>query len=220
MNYENPFFRFVGGLVDHMLLNLLTVVLCIPVVTGGAALSAMYYCNLHYIRGEEGYLLKMFFTQFKKNFRPATVIWLGEVLFGVLVYLDFRILGQAAETGGMAGAARPMLYLVLAFALLGLFVMQYLLPLVSRYESSLKDYYKNAMLLSVSYFPRTVLMAVVHAAVIVIFILFWIYVLPAYIVLGLAGPGWIVMKILDPVFRKIEERSGDGKAETSEDTEN
>lgn len=220
MNYENPFFRFVGGLVDHMLLNLLTVALCIPVVTGGAALSAMYYCSLRYIRGEEGYLLKMFFTQFKKNFKPATVIWLAEVLFGFLVYLDFRILRQAAENGGMAGAARPMMYLVMAFALFGLFIMQYLLPLVSRYESSLRDYFKNAVLLSVSYFPRTVLMAVIHAAVIVTFIMFWIYALPVYAVLGLSGPGWLVMKILDPVFRKIEERSGEGEAETSEDTEN
>ena len=38
-----------------------------PVITAGASLSAMYYCNLRYIRGEEGYLHTMFFSQFKKN---------------------------------------------------------------------------------------------------------------------------------------------------------
>ena len=35
-NYENRFFQFMGRIVDLVLLNLLTLLLCLPVITAGA----------------------------------------------------------------------------------------------------------------------------------------------------------------------------------------
>lgn len=207
-NYENRFFQFMGRIVDLVLLNLLTLLLCLPVITAGASLSAMYYCNLRYIRGEEGYLHTMFFSQFKKNFKPATVIWLAELLLGLLIYVDINILQAASAQQAMAGIARPIQYLLIAFSVVALFIMQYLLPLVSRYENPLKQYFRNAFLIAVSYFPRTLLMAAIHIALVVVFMIFWVYTLPLYVLIAISGSGYLVMLLCQPIFKRIEENMG------------
>mgnify|MGYP003516477428 FL=1 len=43
---DNAFFRIVGKMVDLIWLNVLTVICCIPVITAGASLTAMYYVEL------------------------------------------------------------------------------------------------------------------------------------------------------------------------------
>ena len=42
-NPDNKFFSFMGRVADLMILNLLCIVCCIPVVTAGPAIAAMYY---------------------------------------------------------------------------------------------------------------------------------------------------------------------------------
>ena len=45
-NYDNGFWRFMGKLWDALVLNILWVVCCIPLVTVGAATTAVYYVAL------------------------------------------------------------------------------------------------------------------------------------------------------------------------------
>ena len=55
---DSPVMRFLNRLGDLMILNFLMIVCCIPVVTAGAAFTAMHYVLLKIVRGEEGYLLR------------------------------------------------------------------------------------------------------------------------------------------------------------------
>ena len=45
-------------------LNLITILFSLPVVTAGAAVTAMNYVSMKIDRGEEGYILKDFFRAF------------------------------------------------------------------------------------------------------------------------------------------------------------
>lgn len=60
-NPDNKFFSFMGRVADLMILNLLCIVCCIPVVTAGPAIAAMYYITLKMARNEESYVVKGFF---------------------------------------------------------------------------------------------------------------------------------------------------------------
>ena len=51
-NYDNPIWRFIGKFCDVMILNVLWLVCFIPVVTVGAATTAVYYVTLKLVRDE------------------------------------------------------------------------------------------------------------------------------------------------------------------------
>ena len=73
----SPFQGFLNKVTDLLILNLVTLLLCLPVITAGAALTAMHYVLLKMVRGEEGYIVKSFFRAFKREFRQATVMWVA-----------------------------------------------------------------------------------------------------------------------------------------------
>ena len=66
----------MGRVADLIILNLIFIVCCIPIVTIGPALTALYYMTLKMARNEETYIIRGFFKSFKENFRQAIVIWL------------------------------------------------------------------------------------------------------------------------------------------------
>ena len=66
----------MGKVADMIILNLLTLVLSIPIVTFGAAYTAKYYVSMKIVRGDEGTLFKPYFKAFKENQR---VLHLKEV---------------------------------------------------------------------------------------------------------------------------------------------
>ena len=68
LEIDSPFMRVLGRIADLMIINFLTILLCIPVVTAGAAFTAMHYVMLKLVRDEEGYIVKQYFKSFKENF--------------------------------------------------------------------------------------------------------------------------------------------------------
>mgnify|MGYP001019452691 CR=1 FL=1 len=82
-NPDNKFFSFMGRVADLMILNLLCIVCCIPVVTAGPAIAAMYYITLKMARNEESYVVKGFFHSFKQNLKQGIVIQIIMLLLGI-----------------------------------------------------------------------------------------------------------------------------------------
>ena len=66
-NIDSPVMRFLGKVADLMILNLVTLLCCIPVVTIGASLTAMHYVLLKMVRNEESYIVRSFFKSFKRD---------------------------------------------------------------------------------------------------------------------------------------------------------
>ena len=60
-NIDGKFFGVLSRLADLVILNLLFLVCCIPVVTVGAAVTAMYSVTWKMAEEKEGYILKGFF---------------------------------------------------------------------------------------------------------------------------------------------------------------
>ena len=51
-NMDNKFFTFMSRVADLIILNLLCIVCCIPVVTIGPSIAAMFYVTLKMVRNE------------------------------------------------------------------------------------------------------------------------------------------------------------------------
>ena len=102
---DNKFFTFMNKVADLCILNIICLVCCIPIVTAGASITAMYYVTLKMVRNEEAYIVWSFFKSFKDNFKQATIINLIMIAVGAVLYLDLNVAKNMPGTRAWAQRA-------------------------------------------------------------------------------------------------------------------
>ena len=146
---DSPFSQAMSELFDLIALNILFLLTCVPVFTIGAALSALHSVGLKQAVGEELPVVKTYFHEFKKNFRQATIAWIPLLLLGVFLLADYFL----AANGGSGGKGMQFAFGVML--LLYLCEVHYLFPMIARYENTLWKTAKNALLVAIRFFPKT-----------------------------------------------------------------
>jgi len=208
----SPFQRFLNKVADLLILNLVTLVMCVPIITIGAALTAMHYVLLKMVRGEEGYIVKSFFRSFKREFGQATILWILFVALGALMASNMVLV--------LEGTGHYPIWLpssILVAAVLELIIMIYTFALLSRFDNSVYHTLLNAVTLTFSELPRSLAMAVITLTPAIAFLTTTV-LLPLLVLFGLSVPGYACAMVYDPIFRKIEKQAWeDENAEDSEE---
>ncbi len=208
----SPFQRFLNKVADLLILNLVTLVMCVPIITIGAALTAMHYVLLKMVRGEEGYIVKSFFRSFKREFGQATILWILFVALGALMASNMVLV--------LEGTGHYPIWLpssILVAAVLELIIMIYTFALLSRFDNSVYHTLLNAVTLTFSELPRSLAMAVITLTPAIAFLTTTV-LLPLLVLFGLSVPGYACAMVYDPIFRKIEKQAWeDENAEDAED---
>lgn len=146
----------MSKVADLCILNIICVVCCIPVITAGASITAMYYVTLKMVRNEEAYIVRSFFKSFKQNFKQATIINLIMLLIGVVLYVDLNV--SKAMQGG-AGQIFQIIFM--AFVLIYFILFLYVYPVLARFYNTIKNTIKNALFMAIRHFPYTVVMVII-----------------------------------------------------------
>ena len=68
LNPDNRVMRLITKIADSVFLNLLWFVFSLPIVTAGAATTALFDVTLHMVNDEEGGI----FRDFRKSFRSSS----------------------------------------------------------------------------------------------------------------------------------------------------
>ena len=76
LNINSPVFQFLNTFTEFVLLNAVFLITCIPLITIGASITALYTVTLREARGEEGYLVRSYWKAFLENFRKSTLLFL------------------------------------------------------------------------------------------------------------------------------------------------
>lgn len=129
---DSPVMRVLGRLGDIIILNMIFVVGCIPVITIGTSLSALYAVAMKMARGEEPSVWKEFWKAYKRNFKQATICWLIMAVVAILLFVDFRII--RVFQGSMYSVMRVILAIILGMWIL---MFQYLFPYIARFENGI-----------------------------------------------------------------------------------
>lgn len=195
---DSPVMRILNRVGDLMIMNFLMILCCIPVITAGAAFTAMHYVLLKIVRGQEGYLIKGFFKSFKENFRQATIIWLLMLLVIAVYVGDSLIFNYSALT-----FPKPLVIAVVAVAVLLAMMAVYVFPLQARFENSIKNTLKNAMILAFANLPKTLLMMGCYILPLVIGY-FSTYALLFIFLFGISAPAYGAAWIYSGIFKKLE----------------
>lgn len=153
---NNKFFGFMSKVADLCILNIICVICCIPVITAGASITAMYYVTLKMVRNEEAYIVRSFFKSFKQNFKQATIINLIMLLIGVVLYVDLNV------SKAMQGGAGQIFYVIfMAFVLIYFILLLYVYPVLARFYNTIKNTIKNALFMAIRHLPYTVVMVLI-----------------------------------------------------------
>ncbi len=148
------FLQFLGGLI---LLNLCFVAACIPLVTIGAACSALYTVTMQEAEDRSGSIPGRFFRAFRSNFPKATGLWLLLALFGGI--LGYNLLFLRSNPG----FSHPVLWgLLIAMTVLYLMMAAYAFPLQARFENTVMQTLRNSLVLAIGHLPKTVLLVALN----------------------------------------------------------
>ena len=202
---DGPLVQGVNSIIDLVVLNLLTVLCCIPVVTAGASIAAMNSVALKIVRNEECYIGRMFFKAFRENLKIGILSTIVIILLIALGMADFYAIGVLDVW--FASVARVLLCV---FAILFIMTLTFLFPVMAKFEAGVTNTFKNAFKFSVSHILYTIGMFAIN--IIPWVIVYFVNVLaPLLFIIGLSFPAVLDARIYNESFKKIEESYHAGK---------
>ena len=209
---ENPLMQALGTAGDLIILNAVTFLCMLPVVTYGAALTARDDILWHMVRGEEVHIIKPFFKSFKRNLRQGTIMGILFLLLGLFLIFDYDIVRSVPAMHS------TVFYVMLILA--GGFILAvgiYSFALLSRYENTVPATIKNAMVLTLAFFPRTLAMLFFVVGFWLAYFAFYQYVFPLVLLMGISFPGYLCALLYNPIFVKLEEKEMQEQGNKGED---
>lgn len=195
---DSPFINFMNKVADLIILNIVAAVCCIPIFTIGASMTALHYAVLKMVRNEESYIIKTFFKSFKQNFKQATIIWLMMLAVILILAGDFVIILYSGIN--FPSWVRSV---VAGMAILVVFATMHVFPILSRFENTIRDTYKNSLFMGILTMPKTVLMMVIWVIPIVI-LLYVVQLYPLVFFFGISAPAFFCAMLYNSTFKRFE----------------
>lgn len=203
-SYDSKLMTMLNSLADTMFLNLLFLLCCIPVVTIGAATTALFRGCRAIAEDESCY--RAFFQSLRASFRRATLAWLiwlgGMLLFSWCAWVIWV---------NKLGGYRPAL-IVSALVIVFLMVVSNMTFLFySRFECTLKQLLKNGVLMTMGHLFRAILMGLAMWLPVLFFFLLpdtFVMLSVAWVLLYFATVGNVCVRIMKTPFARLAEEAG------------
>lgn len=157
---NRPVMFTIGKLVDTFLLTLLWILFSLPIITMGAASTALSAVTLRMAAGEDLLVMRTFVKTFKQEFTSSLKVWLILLLVGVVLVGNYWFLMQLQ--GQLVTA---FLGLMLVFTLIYFFVLVYVFPLIAKFNNTTGKYLLSALMMSIKHLPATIVIVLIFAVV-------------------------------------------------------
>ena len=144
---------------DICVLSFFWFLFSIPVVTAGAATTALFQYTLRLTADEEGYVWKTFREGFKKNFGQATILWIGAVLVGAFLVFDLWCCQFLAPLGAVRFFA---FFLLIGAIFVYLLTIIYLFPLLAFFHVDTRKVIRDSFVMSVGNLHVSITILVIY----------------------------------------------------------
>ena len=213
--YDGPFVRLMEALADFVITNILTVLCCIPIITVGAAFAGHQKVMQNIVTDNRQPVLRTYFFTMWENFRQATGLWIFFLLAAVFLAADFFFAYLFTS-----GILTTVLFIALGImSLLVCGVVACCFGLIVRYENKLKEHFRNALFLSLSHWPRILVMALVllaPAILAVVDLATFFNTVPFWLFVGISVLVFLQAWLIRPIFEQLEDTA---KEPASQDTQ-
>ena len=142
-SYNSKFNQTINKILDCIFLSLLWLVSSLPIITIGAASTALYHTVDTVLRQEEGGIWKEYWRVFRRDFKRATGLWIIMLLIFVVLIVNFG----AAFTVDIANETLLIILQIGAVFLAALMAiwLQCWFPYLSRFDDPVKVILKNTL---------------------------------------------------------------------------
>ena len=205
-NQDSKFWHFATLVADVILLNLLFIVLCIPVVTIGPAVSALIHTTLKLSEDENRTIIKPFWNEFKRDITKKMVLWiLYLVLIAAMIYMAQFYWNFANNNVDLFRTFGFMLFVLSALILVTTIVASIIgLAMTTKYFSPIKRLIKNSYLLIIVMPFQSLIMASAFVIATIFFIYQTVPVFLFFLVIGFAGLAYTFAPLIREIFTKVK----------------
>ncbi|MBQ1290884.1 MAG: DUF624 domain-containing protein [Lachnospiraceae bacterium] len=198
---DSPIMRVMNRIADLLILNMITLICCLPVITIGAALTAMHSVLLKMVRNKDSYIFRSYFQSFKQNFKQATALWL--IFLAAFLFIGYDL--YLIMYSGMQ-FPRIVVWLLLIVAAAMIMISIYAFALEARFVNKVRTTFNNAVILMIAAFPRSLgMLAITLLPVVLLYFSGTILQLfPLLVMFGISVPGYVCALLYNPVFKKLE----------------
>lgn len=194
---DSKFAQMMTALGEMMLLNLSWIISSLPLLTVGAANTAMYTVLGRRLRGEGSGTVVPFFKAWWSNLKMGSLFWIGQMFVSVSMGMIFFL----PLPGFLKGIGAVILILVTI-----LFSVIY--PQIARFRNRWIPYLRNAVILLVLRLGWVVLNTLVCLVPVIMFLLVPMEFLRfgiVWILFGFSGVFYLSSKIMVKVLEPLEE---------------
>ena len=195
---ENKVMQIGVKFADLLIVNAMTMILSIPIVTMGAAFSAMHDQVLKIWRDEQTGIFLGYWKAFLGNLKQGTALWLIYMAAGGVVAADLYLIASDTINWGtyfnLFALAVGIIYLV---SFVWIFVLQ------SRYTFGIKDMIKYSLVLGFRNLPASIAMIVLFIAPFALFLINS-NVAPWFFLMGLSLPAFLQAMLYSRVLDRFE----------------
>ena len=164
---DSSFYRALNSATDLVILNALTILGCVPVVTAGASLTACARVTADMVREEDDYIVRSWWASFKGNLRQSFGWWLPVLALLVLAVAENWLIG-GIRGATLAGALTGLIALGTAIVV---GILSWLCPLVAQVDNTVAGHVSSACILAGAHPVRTAANLAVGVAPLAFFLL-------------------------------------------------
>lgn len=147
INPDNPILNAMSKAWDALIATLLFVLCALPMLTFGAALTALFSTLMAITKDECGGVVKKYFSVFSSEFRISTKAWLIFLAAGFLLGADVWACWFWADEAMVALSI--LKGITVFFGIAWLCAFSYVFSGIARYVVSLPQAFRNSLVLTV-----------------------------------------------------------------------
>jgi uncharacterized membrane protein YesL len=196
---DSKFYRVMMSVGEMMILNFCWVIACLPLITVGAANTAMYTVMGRRLRDEGSGTVVPFFKALWKNLKKSTLFWVAQAFVTVSLSLFFFL-------------PLPLFLKVAAGVLLVLVTLVFstVYPQIARFRNPTFAYLRNAVILLVLRLKWVLQNFLVILLPVLIFLLVPVEFVRfgfVWIIIGFSAIFYLSAKVMQHILQPLEELS-------------
>lgn len=184
---------------DKVLLGCLFLATCIPVITIGAGIAALYYAVAKVINNDEGYLFRSYMKAWKENMKQGIVLTVGAAVYAGIGAADVYLVNALVNAGQLPPPASALVWV---FFLPLVLLLPWMFIYMSRFNDSIGNIIKNSFRIAVSNPGKTFILLFI----IVLSVLMVLFALPLIPFTAVYLCMW-ASKTAEPVLYEIAENT-------------
>lgn len=195
------FYAYLSGLYNLFLLNLVWILCSLPIITMGAASTALYYVTMKMAKKEEKHIVKSFFYSFRQNFKQGIFLQLIRIV--ILMMLGGYIFISPGQGRSIEGFIRGV---CICSLILETAVFSYAFPLLSKFDNTLGNTLINSAKLAVMYPLTTLRLLLLNLSPLILAVVlteFFIRTLILWLFIGAALIAYLNSIMLSEIFEKL-----------------